>query len=278
MIALGAHNTLTVARETGSGLYLQDNEDNQVLLPFKYVPEGSTVGDTLTVFCYLDNEGRPIATTMEPTITVGEFQMVRVAEITRFGAFLEWGIEKHLLVPFAEQRPRMEAGRSYLVYCFVDPESGRLVASNRVERYLSTDRPTYAQGDEVEAVVYRQTPLGWQLIIDDKHLGLVFNDQVFKDLVPGQWHRAVVKKVRSDGKIDLSLQPLGERILEPAAEKILEMLQQHGGFLPLHDKSDPESIRNTLQMSKKAFKKGVGHLYKLRRIALEKKGIRILKG
>ncbi|MGB5499235.1 MAG: S1-like domain-containing RNA-binding protein [Maribacter sp.] len=273
MIALGTYNTLEILRDTSVGLFLGDGEGNDILLPNKYVPETYEIGDSLTVFCYLDHSERPVATNLEPEILVNEFQLLKVVEVNEFGAFMDWGLEKHLLVPFREQRNKMQEGHWYVVFCYLDPQSNRLVASNKIDKFLNNDNLTVQEGDVVELVVSRQTDLGYEVIINNSHKGLVYGNEIFKKLSIGDNTRGVVKKIRADNKVDVSLQPLGEKILEPAANKIYEQLVAHGGFLGLHDKSDPELIKTELQMSKKTFKKGIGTLYKARKIEIKGDGI-----
>lgn len=273
MIELGRINKLEVLRDTSVGLFLGDDEDNDVLLPNKYVPESYEVGDFINVFCYLDYDERPIATTLEPYIMLGEFRLLQVAEVNEYGAFMQWGLEKHLLVPFREQRVKMIEGQWYVVHCYLDERSGRLVASNKLDKFLNNDNLQLKEWEEVDLVVTRQTDLGWEVIVNEKHKGLVYFNEVFKSINIGDVILGCVKTIRKDGKIDISLQPLGTRVLEPAANKIYEVLKAKGGFLALHDKSTPEAIRDTMQMSKKTFKKGLGTLYKARKITLEKDGI-----
>jgi len=273
MIALGTYNTLEILRDTSVGLFLGDGEGNDILLPNKYVPETYELGDSLTVFCYLDHSERPVATNLEPEILVNEFQLLKVVEVNEFGAFLDWGLEKHLLVPFREQRNKMLEGQWYVVFCYLDPQSNRLVASNKIDKFLNNDTLSVQEGDIVELVVSRQTDLGYEVIINNSHKGLVYANEIFKKISVGANTKGVIKKIRPDNKVDVSLQPLGENILEPAANKIYEQLLAHGGFLGLHDKSDPELIKAELQMSKKTFKKGIGTLYKARKIEIKGDGI-----
>jgi len=277
MIALGEFNSLEILRDTSVGLFLGDGESNEILLPNKYVPEVYEIGDTLQVFCYLDHAERPVATNIEPEIVVNEFQLLKVAEVNEFGAFMDWGLEKHLLVPFREQRSKMVEGQWYVVHCYLDEKTNRLVASNKLDRFLSNEELTVSEGDEVDLVFTRLTDLGWEVIIDHRHKGLVYRNEIFKKVSVGTYTKGIIKQIRSDNKIDVSLQPLGEKILEPAANKIYETLTAHGGFLPLHDKSNPEDIKKELQMSKKTFKKGIGTLYKARKITIENDGIHITK-
>jgi len=245
MIKLGEFNTLEILRSTSVGLFLGDDEGNDILLPIKYMPETYEIGDKLNVFCYLDYEERPIATNIDPDVIVNEFQLLQVAEVNEVGAFLDWGLEKHLLVPFREQRNKMQEGQWYVVYCYLDEKSNRF--------------------------------LGWEVIINHKHKGLVYFNEVFKKVAVGDILTGCIKTIRNDNKIDVSLQPLGEKVLEPAANKIYETLVAHGGYLPLHDESDPEEIREEFQMSKKTFKKGIGTLYKSRKIDIKKDGIHLIE-
>mgnify|MGYP001060768337 CR=1 FL=1 len=273
MIALGTYNTLEILRDTSVGLFLGDGEGNDILLPNKYVPETYELGDSLTVFCYLDYSERPVATNLEPEVLVNEFQLLKVVEVNEFGAFMDWGLEKHLLVPFREQRNKMQEGHWYVVYCYLDPQSNRLVASNKIDKFLNNDTLSVQEGDIVDLVVTRQTDLGYEVIINNSHKGLVYANEIFKKISVGDNTKGVVKKIRPDNKVDVSLQPLGEKVLEPAANKIYEQLLAHGGFLGLHDKSDPDLIKAELQMSKKTFKKGIGTLYKARKIEIKGDGI-----
>lgn len=277
MIDLGKLNKLEILRDTSVGLFLGDDADNDVLLPNKYVPESYEIGKLIEVFCYLDYDERPVATTLEPHIMLGEFRLLQVAEINAYGAFMEWGLEKHLLVPFREQRIKMKEGQWYVVHCYLDQRTGRLVASNKLDKFLSNDNVQLKEWEEVDLVVTRQTDLGWEVIVNEKHKGLVYFNEVFKSINIGDVIPGCVKTVRRDGKIDISLQPLGSRVLEPAANKIYEVLKENGGFLALHDKSDPETIRDIMQMSKKTFKKGLGTLYKARKIVFEEDGITVVE-
>ena len=277
MIELGRINTLEILRDTSVGLFLGDEEGNDVLLPNKYVPATYEIGEKIKVFCYLDYDERPVATTLEPYIMLGEFRLLQVAEINEFGAFMQWGLEKHLLVPFREQRTRMKEGQWYVVHCYMDERSGRLVASNKLDKFLSNDNIDLKEWEQVELVVTRQTDLGWEVIVNERHKGLVYFNEVFKAINIGDVIPGCIKTIRKDNKLDISLQPLGAKVLEPAAKKIYDVLTQNGGFLAMHDKSAPEDIRDVFQMSKKTFKKGLGTLYKERKISIEPDGITLTK-
>ena len=276
MIQLGNYNTLEILRSTSVGLFLGDEEGTEILLPNKYVPDPIEIGQKLKVFCYLDSSERPVSTTLKPYIFRDQFAFLEVVEMSAYGAFLEWGLEKHLLVPFREQRLKMEEGRRYVVYCYLDEQSFRLTASNKIDKFLSNENITKKVNDEVSLLVSRKTELGWETIIDHKHKGLIFFSDVFKEIHIGDKLTGYIKNVREDNKIDISLLPLGEKMLEPTAELILEKLRDKGGFLSLHDKSSPEEIKKELQLSKKAFKKGIGTLYRERKIVIELDGIRLV--
>lgn len=278
MIELGSHNTLTILRDTRVGLFLGDADGNEILLPGKYRPEEYEIGDSLTAFCYLDNEQRPVATTLKPLIERDQFAPLEVAEVNQYGAFMEWGLEKHLLVPFREQAVPMKKGEVHVVYCYLDPKSSRLVASTRLDRFLDNGELEVETGQEVELLVTRKTDLGYEVVVENRHKGLLFRDRVFRALNRGDRLPGYVLKIRPDHKLDITLEPLGYRKLEPAAARIYEALQQAGGMLPLHDKSDPADIQEQLQMSKKVFKKGIGILYRERRIDLRPDGIYLLPG
>ncbi|WP_291964871.1 S1 RNA-binding domain-containing protein [Maribacter sp.] len=276
MIELGRINNLEILRDTSVGLFLGDEDGNDVLLPNKYVPTAYEIGEKIKVFCYLDYDERPVATTLEPDIMLGEFRLLQVAEVNEFGAFMQWGLEKHLLVPFREQRVKMKEGQWYVVHCYLDDRSGRLVASNKLDKFLNNDTIDLKEWEKVDLVVTRQTDLGWEVIVNEKHKGLVYFNEVFKPINIGDVIPGCIKTIRKDNKLDISLQPLGAKVLEPAAKKIYEVLVDSGGFLGLHDKSAPEEIRDVFQMSKKTFKKGLGTLYRERKIKIESDGITLL--
>lgn len=275
MIRIGDYNELEVLRSTSVGVFLGDAEGTEILLPNKYVPKDIKLNDTLRVFCYLDHEERPVATTLKPYVRRDEFAFLTVAEVNNIGAFLDWGLEKQLLVPFKEQRIRMEPGKNYVVRCFLDEKSFRLMASAKTDKFFTADHPPFGINDEVEILVNRKTDLGWEVIVDNLFKGLVFFDDVFKTIEIGLRSKGYIKKVREDGKLDISLQPTGVKMLDSAATQILMELKEGDGFLGLHDKSSPEEIKEKLQMSKKSFKKGVGILYKQKKIVLLPDGIRL---
>lgn len=276
MIELGNYNKLKILRSTRIGLFLGDGEGTEVLLPNKYVPADFKIDEELEVFCYLDNNERPIATTLKPYIVRNGFAYLKVVEVGAYGAFLDWGLEKHLLVPFREQAQRMEQGKKYVVHCYLDQESFRLTGSSKINRFLSNEDFNFEINQGVDALVSRKTPLGWEVIIANKHKGLVFQSDVFKPIAIGDRIKCYIKSIRPDQKVDVSLQPLGARMLEPTAEMIFQTLQENDGFLALHDKSSPEEIKSALHLSKKSFKKAIGTLYREKRIVIGDDGIRLV--
>ena len=277
VIRLGKRNRLTVLRAVDFGLYLDAGEVGDVLLPQRYVPEGAKEGDVLDVFLYLDGEERLVATTEQPLVEVGQFALLEVSWVNEFGAFLNWGLMKDLFCPFREQRQKMQQGRKYLIYCYIDPVTYRIVASAKVDKFLSKERPAYSSGDEVEALIQQPTDIGLKAIVDGRFSGLLFRNEVFQPLHVGERVRAFVKQVRPDGKIDLKLQRhFGKlRITDFSAQLLTFLQRQPQGYCPLGDKSDAEDIDNTFGVSKKTFKRGVGDLYKQRLVTIDDDGLRL---
>ena len=275
MIELGRYNRLRIVKEVEFGLYLDGGDDGEILLPKRYVPEQAVPGEELDVFIYLDSEERLVATTQHPLVQVGEFACLEVAWINQYGAFLHWGLMKDLFVPFSEQKMKMEGGKRYVVHAHLDDESFRIVASAKVERYLSKERPDYQPGQEVEILIWQKTDLGFKAIVDNRYSGLLYEDEVFERLHTGLRRKAYIKQVREDGKIDLMLQRPGMGKVTDLSPALLEYIRQQGGFTPLCDKSPAEEIYATFGVSKKTFKKAVGDLYKKRLIELLPDGIRL---
>ena len=272
-IELGKFNQLEVGKEVDFGLYLDGGDEGEILLPTRYVPEDCKVGDMLNVFLYLDIDERLIATTLTPLVQVGQFACLEVSWVNQFGAFLNWGLMKDLFVPFSEQKMKMQVGRSYVVHAHVDEESYRIVASAKVERYLSKDMPDYAPGAEVDILIWQKTDLGFKAIIDNKYSGLLYENEIFRALETGMQMKAFVKQVREDGKVDLILQKPGFEKVDDFSKTLLEYIREHGGRINLNDKSPAEDIYDTFGVSKKTFKKGVGDLYKKRLISCRENGI-----
>ncbi len=276
MVTLGRSYKLKVLKAVDFGFYLDADELGEVLLPRKYAPEGLAVGDSVRVFLYLDSNDLPVATTQSPRAEVGQFAYLRVVDTTGVGAFLDWGLEKDLLVPFAEQHRPMEEGKSYLVRLYLDPNDGRIVASSKIDKFLDDDRPhRFKPRQAVELIIANSTDLGYKAIVNHSHWGLLYKDEVFQRLSFGQSIKGFIQRVRPDGRIDLTLQG-GQVSRDKNAEAILDYLKAQGGFAPVHDKSDPRLISELFGISKGAFKKAIGGLYKQRLIAIEKDGIRLL--
>ncbi len=275
MIEIGQYNTLEVIKETDFGIYVGD-EVEEILMPTKWVPEGTEVGDMIKVFIYNDSEDRMIATTMVPKITLNTFAFLEVRQVTSIGAFMDWGLHKDLLVPFKEQLERMEAGKSYMVYMYLDEVTDRLVGSSHVNKFVETENIELEEGQEVELLIYQDTDLGYKAIINNRYKGLVYRNEIFSDVAVGSTTTGYIKALREDNKIDLSLQKVGFEAIGEFAEKIMEVLKQNDGTLPFHDKSSPEEIYAKLKMSKKNFKKAVGTLYKQRMIVIKNEGIELV--
>jgi len=273
MIHIGEYNTLKILRDTEPGLFLGDNEENEVLLPNRYVPESFEIGDKIEAFVYLDNQERPVAITDKPYIKKGDFALLRCNQVTKFGAFLDWGLVKELFCPFKEQAFKMKTGGWYLVYCYLDEETKRLVASSKTNRFLDNKELTVEQYEEVDIIISHPSDIGMNVIVNKSHLGLVFKNEIFKELSVGDRLKGIVKKIRPGNKLDISLSQIGYRNIEPNAQSILTELADNGGFLPLNDKSTPDDIKDILQMSKKSFKKAIGSLYKSRKVEIKDNGI-----
>ncbi len=272
-IELGKFNQLEVVKEVDFGMYLDGGEEGEILLPSRYVPEDCNVGDMLNVFLYLDIDERLIATTLTPLVQVDQFAYLEVAWVNQFGAFLNWGLMKDLFVPFSEQKMKMQVGRSYVIHAHVDEESYRIVASAKVERYLSKGKPDYAPDDEVDILIWQKTDLGFKAIIDNKYSGLLYENEIFRALETGMQMKAFVKQVREDAKVDLILQKPGFEKIDDFSRTLLDYIKEHGGMIGLNDKSPAEEIYDVFGVSKKTFKKAVGDLYKKRLIVLHEKGI-----
>ena len=276
-IELGKFNVLEVVKEVDFGVYLDGGEEGELLLPTRYVPEECNIGDFLNVFLYLDNEERLIATTLTPLVQVGEFACLEVSWVNQFGAFLNWGLMKDLFVPFREQKMKMLVGKKYVIHAHIDEDSYRIVASAKVDKYLSKELPAYQPNDEVSILIWQKTDLGFKAIVENKFSGLLYDSEIFQHLQTGMQLKAFVKQVREDGKIDLMLQKPGFEKIDDFSDKLLSYIKENGGSIQLNDKSPAEDIYDTFQVSKKTFKKAVGDLYKKRLIVIEANGIRLAK-
>ncbi|GAB6099160.1 S1-like domain-containing RNA-binding protein [Halanaerocella petrolearia] len=271
---IGKFNETEIARTEEFGVYL-DVDGEEVLLPNKYIPEGAKVGDNLEVFIYKDSKDRNIATTLAPKAKVGDYAYLEVKDANKIGAFLDWGLEKDLLVPHSEQVHKMREGKRYVVRVTFDEVSNRIFATEKFDKFIETDRIDLSQGDEVDLLVYRFTDLGVKVIINNQYYGLIYEDDIYKKLEIGDKVKGYIKKIREDKKIDVSLRKIGYGKVEDAKAKILKKLKAEDGFLALNDNSSPQVIRDRLQMSKGTFKKAIGGLYKERIINITDEGIKV---
>ncbi len=275
MIEPGKLNTLRVVKKVDFGIYLDGGELGEILMPGKWVPEGTQPEDTLEAFLYYDSEDRLIATTTTPKAMVGDIALLRVSQVNRFGAFLDWGLEKDLLVPYGEQIAKMIEGHQYLVYVYTDPLNRRIVASARLDRFLDLQPPSYREGDQVELIIWLISDMGYKAIINQQHIGMLYQNEVFQPLKTGMQLKGYIGKIREDNKIDLVLQPPGYEKTSEQSGQILKALQDHGGFMPVTDKSPADEIYDTFRMSKKNFKKALGALYRHRKVEITPEGIRV---
>lgn len=277
MIQIGKTNKLKILRNTSVGMYLGDDDNNVVLLPKKYVESDFEIGDEIEVFIYNDSEDRIIATRLKPYVEINQFAYLNVSEVTKFGAFLDWGLEKDLFVPFKEQKHKMFEGYSYVVYVYLDELTNRIVASSKVNKFISNEVLTISQGDEVDLLVYNETAMGFTCIINSKHKGLIYHNDIYQDVRVGDQLKGYVKLIREGNLIDLSLQKIGFKHVLSSTDLILEYLKEHDGYLELTDKSSPDLIERRFNMSKATFKKSLGILYRQRQVTLHEDGVRLVK-
>lgn len=277
MVTLGQYNSLKVVKQVDFGIFLDGEELGEILLPKRYADQDKTVGDTIRVFLYNDSEDRIVATTLTPKATVGECAYLRVVETNRFGAFLDWGLPKDLLVPFNEQQKPMQKAYSYTVYLFVDEETQRIAASSRLEDYLTDDINVYKPRQQVDLLIYGKSDLGFKAVINGTHLGQLYENETFRKLHYGEKLKGYIKTLRTDGKIDLILQLPAHIAREGLADTVLQYLQEHDGITTLTDKSPAELIYQTFGVSKATYKKTLGLLYKNRQIKIEKHQITLLE-
>ena len=276
MLFIGKYNNLTIERLTSVGMFLSDVEGEEVLLPNQYLTDEMQVGDNIKVFVYLDSEDRLVATTETPKIIRNEFAFLEVTDVTEHGAFIDWGLIKDLFVPFREQSTPMQLGEWHVVFLYLDQKSSRLIASTKIDRFLENDRLTVAEGDEVDLLIFSKSDLGYNAIVNQYHKGLIYGNEVFREINIGDALKGYVKKIREENKLDLSLQKTGYEVVEPTAQAILDQLKKANGFLNLSDSSSPEDIYKKLQISKKVFKKAIGGLYKQGLIKIGDDGIRLV--
>lgn len=274
MIKVGQFNNLKVIKEVSFGVYLDGKDFGEILLPKKVVPQDTALNDILKVFIYHDSEDKIIATTKQPRALLGNFAYLKVIDINRVGAFLDWGLDKDLLVPVPEQQRPMEKNRSYIVYLKLD-NKGRVIGSSKLDHFVVKSPDDLNAGDEVDLLIAEKTDLGNKVIVNNRYWGLVHSQENFQTLHYGKTTRGYIKTIREDGKLDIVLRKIGRDSIDDLTQLILNTLQKNGGFLPLHDKSSPEEIQSLFQQSKKSFKSAIGQLYKQGKINIEVDGIRI---
>ncbi|WP_254411224.1 CvfB family protein [Dyadobacter diqingensis] len=274
MLFIGKYNNLTILRDTSVGFFLGDVEGEEVLLPNKYKTDDMQIDDVIRVFVYNDSEDRPVATTETPKIVRNEFANLEVKDVSEHGAFLNWGLEKDLFVPFREQTTPMEIGEWHVVFLYLDQKTSRLIATTKLDRYLENERLLVKEGDEVDLLVWKKTDLGYNVVVNQFHKGLIYANEVFKTINIGDSLKGYVKKIRDENRLDISLEKQGyENVVEPTAQRILDELKKNNGFLNLSDNSAPEDINRQLGISKKVFKKAIGGLYKQGLIRIASDGI-----
>jgi predicted RNA-binding protein (virulence factor B family) len=276
MAKIGERASLPILHEKTFGLFLDGGDLGEILLPHREIPRGSAIGEFLDVFLYNDSEDRPVATLKSPKVMPGQFGRLKCVDITGVGAFLDWGLPKDLLVPFREQKVRMDVGKHYIVFVFVDPHSGRLIATTRIARHMDQTPPDFRLEQEVDLIIFGKTDLGYKAIIDGTHSGLVFANEVFQDLKPGEALKGYITAIRPDGKINVSLQAAGRAKVDGVEGQILAELEARGGFWPLGDHSPAAEIHEELGVSKRTFKQATGALFKKGKITIENNGIRLI--
>ncbi|EPD6976993.1 S1-like domain-containing RNA-binding protein [Vibrio sp. Vb2704] len=276
MIKIGQINSLEVIKKADFGVFLDGDDYGSVLLPSKYVPDGTEIGEHVDVFLYFDSESQLAATIERPIAQVGEWGLMKIEGVNATGAFVNWGIkEKDLLIPFSEQRTRFSAGQTILVYVYTDKASGRIVGTTKFNKWLDKTPANYEVNEQVDLIIAERSQLGYKAIVNGKHWGMIFPSDVFGKLYIGKKLKGFIKHIREDGKIDLALQKVGVAKMDDLSSKILDLLEKKGGFLPLNDKSSPEAIFDAFRTSKGTYKKTIGGLYKQGKIVIEKDGIRL---
>lgn len=276
MVQIGKINRLLVKGTQAYGIHLDGGAAGDILLRDKFAAEKYHAGDEIDVFVYVDREQRLVATTRKPTAMVGEFALLRVVTNSAAGAFMDWGLENDLFVPKSEQQDNMREGKSYVVFIFLSEKHNRITASSKLDKFLDLQPPPYAEGEEVDLLVYARTDLGYSAVVNSCHSGMIYENEVFQKLVIGQRLQGYVKKIREDRKIDLRLQQTGYKHVDSLSQTILDTLKDRGGLVAVTDKSPPEEIYALFGVSKKVFKKAIGTLYKKRRIIIAPEGIRLV--
>ena len=272
---IGRLNTLRIVKEKDFGVYLDADQLGEILLPKRYVPKGATIDDDVEVFVYLDSDDKLIATTDFPKAQVGEFAALTAIAVNQVGAFFDWGLPKDLLVPFSQQKNRVEEGETHLLFIYLDNITNRIVATTKVDALLNREAAPYRVGDKVSIIIGDKTNIGFKCVIDNRFWGVLFFEDAFRQLRKGEKTTGFIKQMREDGKIDLALQKVGVAKMDDLSSKIIDLLEKKGGFLPLNDKSSPEAIFEAFRTSKGTYKKTIGGLYKQGKIVIEKDGIRL---
>ncbi len=277
MVTIGTYNSLRVKKEMDFGVYLAGDGDQEILLPSRFVPKGTKIGDELNVFLYHDSENRIIATTQRPAGIVGDIVNLKVVSVTPQGAFMDWGLMKDLFVPLSQQQMKMRPGQDYLVKIYIDEQTGRIAATEKLDRFLSNETLTVKEMDLVNLIIYRRSDIGFIVIINQQHTGVLHYGEIFRTIDIGDTMKGFIKKIREDNKIDVVLGQPGYKKVEDESEKIIRLLQENNGYLPYHDKSAPEEIADFFEMSKKSFKMTTGTLYKHKKIVFTQTGIKLVE-
>jgi predicted RNA-binding protein (virulence factor B family) len=276
MAEVGKLNKLIVKREQEFGFYLDGGDFGEILLPRTDTPDRFNIGDKVEVFIYFDSEDRIIATTKTPKISVGEFAVLKVVSVTTIGAFLDWGLPKDLFVSFNEQKDLMQEGQEYLVHAYYDEKSNRIAASSKIDKFYEIKHHDYINEQKVDLIIGTETELGFKAIVDRKYWGVLYRNEIFQKLNYAQQIKGYIKKVRTDGKLDLCLDKPGPQKVDSVSQAVLDKLNENDGFIEITDKSSPELISKMFGVSKKTYKKAIGALYKRKHIILEKNGIRLI--
>jgi predicted RNA-binding protein (virulence factor B family) len=274
MVKMGKYNLLKVIKEKPMGVFLDDGAEG-ILLPIRFVPKGTKMGDELNVFLYYDSEDRPIATTQKPYGILGDIVKLKVVDVTHQGAFLDWGLMKDLFIPKSKMKNHMIRNGEYLVKIVMDERTGRLSATEKLAPYLSNENLTVKEKEMVDLIVYRKTDIGYEVIINNVHKGILHNNEIYRNIAIGDKFRGFIKNILPENKIDVAAGKPGYNRVEDESEKILRLLKENNGYLPYHDKSSPEDIYSFFEMSKKTFKMTTGNLYKQRKIIFTKTGIQL---
>jgi len=271
---LGQQNNLEIVRKVDFGYYLDGQNLGEILMPKRYASPEMKIGDIIKVMVYLDGEERLLATTEQPFAQVGDFAYLKVNKIENVGAFLDWGLSKELMVPFSEQKIKMEESKSYVVYIYIDKITERITGTMKLEKYISKSKPEYTTNEEVDLLIWTLTDVGYKAIINNQHLGVIYKNEIFRKISTGQKIKGYIKKVREDDKIDLTLDKPGYGKIDVFAQKIMELIDKSGGQLPYNDKTDPEVIYSIFGVSKKVFKQSIGGLFKHHFIEITSDGIK----